>query len=92
LATKKNVSRDPSFADVGTMWAMTRAGSFARCALFSSGSAWELRMIVDGTTLHAEHCVSASGLFSLADEWKARLSGRGWTRAEPRRTDDRANA
>jgi hypothetical protein len=72
--------------DVGTLWTMERFAGSARCALIVWPDSWELRVIVDGTTLLSEHCARSEGAFSLAERWKERMLRDGWQQILPKET------
>lgn len=69
--------------DVGTLWSMRRLGCVARCALMAWPAEWELRVLVDGDILLAEHCPRGAEAFALADEWRRRMLGQGWLQIVP---------
>ena len=69
--------------DVGTLWSMRRLGCVARCALMAWPAEWELRVLVDGEILLAEHCPRGAEAFALADEWRRRMLGQGWLQIVP---------
>jgi hypothetical protein len=70
--------------DVGTLWTLRRFEGNARCALMARPNSWELRVIVDGTTLLSEHCLRAEDAFSLAERWKERMLRDGWQQVLPK--------
>lgn len=69
--------------DVGTMWLMTRYGCTARCALVSGSEEWELRVLIDGELLLSSRSTATKDLFATAEEWRARMIDRGWTKVTP---------
>jgi hypothetical protein len=76
--------RKEAVRDAGTMWTMTRNGYGARCALFSMRDEWELRVLVDGVPLMARRCIGTQQAIDVAEEWKLRMTDRGWAVVRPR--------
>jgi len=44
---------------------------------------WELRVLVDGEILLAEHCPRGAEAFALADTWRRRMLEQGWLQIVP---------
>lgn len=76
-------SRQEDEQDVGTLWTMTRLNASARCALISSSSGWQLRVLVDGTSLLVERCQHAHEAFGIAESWRQRMLRQGWRQVVP---------
>jgi hypothetical protein len=76
-------SRKDTFEDIGTLWSMHRGDHRARCALLASGSDWELRVLVDGMTVHGESCEGSAAAFALAEKWKQQMIAQGWHQILP---------
>ena len=70
--------------DVGTLWSMQHGDRRARCALLAWEGDWEIRVLVDGTTLLAQKCEGPAAAFTLAEEWTRRLSLQGWRQILPK--------
>jgi hypothetical protein len=64
--------------DIGTLWTLSRGESTARCALVALGVGLELRVLLDGDILRAERCGKYEDAFELADQWRVRMTDRGW--------------
>jgi hypothetical protein len=79
----RNRTADESGSDVGTMWMMRRNGRTARCALLSRAQEWELRVLVDGEPLLTKRCPEAKRALDVAEEWKRRMTGKGWSAVSP---------
>jgi hypothetical protein len=71
--------RDGVGRDIGTPWTLTRGESTARCVLLALADGLELRVLMDGEILRAEHCERHEQAFALAERWRARMMDRGWT-------------
>jgi hypothetical protein len=78
--------------DVGTLWTMRRLGCVARCALMAWPAEWELRVLVDGEILLAEHRPRGTEAFALADEWRRRMLEQGWLQIVPASDQRRSDA
>jgi hypothetical protein len=84
MAGTRRARIDPgTMEDIGTLWSMQHGDRRARCALLSSSGGWEIRALVDGATLLAQACEGPAAAFSLAEEWKRRLSVQGWREIRP---------
>ena len=70
-------------SDIGTLWTMKRHERTARCALISRPEDWEVCVLVDGKTLLSEHCDRPAEAFVLGDEWKRRMTDKGWLQVTP---------
>lgn len=82
-SVRRTGSVEVSSNELGTLWRMRKHGSAARCALVAWPFEWEVRVVVDGNVLYTSRCEHAKDVFSLAEEWKARLSAEGWTAVVP---------
>jgi len=84
--SKRSATRSSQNAgsDVGTLWMMRRHDRTARCALISRPGGLEVRVLVDGDILLAEHCDRAHEAFTLAEAWKLRMIDKGWRQVTPR--------
>ena len=69
--------------DIGTLWSMQHGDRRARCALLAWEGDWEIRVLVDGDTLLARPCDGPAAAFTLAEEWKRRLTLQGWRQIRP---------
>ncbi len=69
--------------DAGTLWRMTRNGWIARCALWSLGDRWELRVTVDAELLFSASRPTVAALFDVAADWRDRMLHGGWTKITP---------
>ena len=69
--------------DTGTLWSMQRHGHRARCALICRPRGWELRVLVDDTTLISERCERGADAFALAEAFKQRMQDKGWQQVRP---------
>ena len=65
--------------DVGILWTLEHSGRIARCELLSHYDIWEVRLLVDSDLLWSERCAISHDVFSIAEQWKRGLGGRGWT-------------
>jgi hypothetical protein len=83
-------ARRESPDDVGTLWTLRRSGYRARCALMALVGDWELRVIVEGTIIHAERCRRGAEAFAVADAWKRRMLDQGWHQVVPPAAPDPA--
>jgi hypothetical protein len=63
---------------------MRRLDCQARCALIAWPSDWELRIVVDGEILLAEHRPRGAEAFALAESWRSRMIEQGWQQVTPR--------
>ena len=68
--------------DVGTLWTLEHSGRTARCELLCHYDTWEVRLLVDTDLLWSERCGVSHDVFSIAEQWKSRLGGRGWSRLD----------
>jgi hypothetical protein len=68
--------------NVGTLWTLEHSGRTARCELMSHYDTWEVRLLVDTDLLWSERCGVSHDVFSIAEQWKSRLGGRGWSRPD----------
>lgn len=62
---------------------MHRGDHRVRCALMVSGGDWELRVFVDGMTVHGEICEGSVAAFALAEKWKLQMMTQGWHQILP---------
>ena len=69
--------------DVGTLWTMARRDSSARCALMAWSGDLELCVLVDGQPLLSKRCRGADEAFTLAEQWRQRMLGKGWRQIVP---------
>ena len=76
-------AREDAPHDVGTLWTMRRSERSARCALMTSASDWELRVLVEGDVLLTERCNTAADAFEVAERWRHRMLVRGWQQVKP---------
>ena len=65
--------------DVGILWTLEHSGQTVRCELLSHYDIWEVRLLVDSDLLLSERCAVSHDVFSIAEQWKRGLGGRGWT-------------
>jgi hypothetical protein len=68
--------------DVGTLWTLEHSGRTARCLLLSHYDTWEVRLLLDTHLLWSDRCGASYDVFSLAEQWKSRLRGRGWSKPD----------
>jgi hypothetical protein len=76
-------TRIDRWTDAGTVWTMRHAAQVARCALMSTRSEWELRIIIDGVTRASQRCERGGQAFELADTWKHHMLDEGWRQVVP---------
>lgn len=76
-------SRKDAPEDIGTLWSMARGDHRARCVLMVFRGRWEIRVLVDGTSVLSEHCSEPAAGFVLAEKWKRQMFAHGWRQVMP---------
>jgi hypothetical protein len=66
-----------------TLWTLRRDDRTTRCALFSRGDAWEVRVLVDGEPAMSRRCARWEQALTLAAKWAARLAAQTWRSDRP---------
>jgi hypothetical protein len=87
MRTPAKMSRQSVPEDVGTLWIMQRPEHSARCALIARRGAWEVRVIVDGELLLEARCARTDEAFTLAEQWRGRMTSQGWQQVLPGRRE-----
>ena len=83
-ATRRPTRRaDDTPYDAGTLWTLRRHDRVARCTLIAHRKEWEVCVIVDGQPILSKRCALTTDVFASAEEWKGRLTAKGWTGLRP---------